>query len=281
MLLALDTSTNYASIALVKERRLLAELSWDCGRGHSQELFQNLRWLLARHHTSAGELSSVAVATGPGSFNGVRVALATGKSLSFALRVPLYATPTLDVIGWGATDSISLLSSDAGASGRVWALLEGGRGQLYAAQYPGVAARDEAWGPLDGYHVLTATELVDRILGEKEPERPVLFAGESRPETQVLLADMLSGRVRTYFAGSIPSRRASWLAELALAQASRGEVADVMALEPLYLRRPAITKSSKFALPEAFSRGGEPAGDNQRGGGDRRGDVACATSLSG
>jgi tRNA threonylcarbamoyladenosine biosynthesis protein TsaB len=249
MLLALDTSTNYASIALVKERKLLAEFSWDCGRGHSQELFQNIRWLMDSRNIRASELTGVAVATGPGSFNGVRVALAAGKSLSFALQLPLYATPTLDVIGWGAAASAPLLSSDAGADGTVWALLEGGRGQLYAAQYPGLAARDEIWGPLDGYHVLAATELAERVLSEHGPERPVLFAGESRPETQAVLEEMLSGQIRTVFAGSLPSRRASWLAELALAQANRGEVADIMALEPLYLRRPAITRSSKFALP--------------------------------
>jgi tRNA threonylcarbamoyladenosine biosynthesis protein TsaB len=248
MLLALDTSTNYASIALVKERKLLAELSWDCGRGHSRELFQNVRWLLASRNITAGELTAVAVATGPGSFNGVRVALATAKSLSFALQLPLYSAPTLDVIGWGAAGSASLLSSDANAAGTVWALLEGGRGQLYAAQYPGVSARDEIWGPLDGYHVLAATELAERITSENRPERPVLFAGESRPQTLAVLEEMLSGRIRAVFAASLPTRRASWLAELALAQADRGKVADIMALEPLYLRRPAITRSSKFAL---------------------------------
>jgi tRNA threonylcarbamoyladenosine biosynthesis protein TsaB len=248
MLLALDTSTNYASIALVKERKLLAELSWDCGRGHSQELFQNMRWLLASAHTSAGELSAIAVATGPGSFNGVRVALATGKSLSFALQVPLYAAPTLDVIGWGAAGSASLVSPDSDASGRVWALLEGGRGQLYAAQYPSMGARDEIWGPLDGYHVLGATELAETILSKRGHIQTVLFSGESQPETQAVLAELLSGQIRTLFTGSVSSRRASWLAELALAQATRGEAADKMALEPLYLRRPAITRSSKFAL---------------------------------
>jgi tRNA threonylcarbamoyladenosine biosynthesis protein TsaB len=250
MLLAFDTSTNYASIALVKEQKLLAELSWDCGRGHSQELFQNIRWLLASRHTSVGELGALAVATGPGSFNGVRVALAAAKSLSFALQLPLYASSTLDVIGWGAVPvSASIPSGDGDGVSRVWALLEGGRGQLYAAQYPGVASLDGIWGPLDGYHVLAASELAERIMSELGPERPVLFAGEARPETQAVLMELLPGRKRILFAGSLPSRRASWLAELALAQASRGEAADAMTLEPLYLRRPAITRSSKFALP--------------------------------
>ena len=71
----------------------------------------------------AARLDGMAVATGPGSFNGIRVALATAKSLALALDVPLYGVPTLDVAAWGCSD----------AEGPVWAILEAGRGQLYAA----------------------------------------------------------------------------------------------------------------------------------------------------
>ena len=111
MLLALDTSTSYASIALVHEGRLIAELSWDSGRSHSQELFEHIDWLLADRRVAVAELAAIAVATGPGSFNGVRVAVTAAKSLSFALGIPLYASPTLDVVGWGACTSLLVESA--------------------------------------------------------------------------------------------------------------------------------------------------------------------------
>ena len=74
MLLALDTSTNTASIALVRDERLAAELTWDVGQRHSAELLQRLDWLLETVGAKPADLTEIAVATGPGSFNGVRVA---------------------------------------------------------------------------------------------------------------------------------------------------------------------------------------------------------------
>jgi tRNA threonylcarbamoyladenosine biosynthesis protein TsaB len=284
MLLALDTSTSYASVALVRDGRLVAELSWDSGRSHSQELFEHLDWLLADRRVAIGDVTAVAVATGPGSFNGVRVAVTAAKSLSFARGVPLYASPTLDVVGWGASSSL-LDQSEAGLmsggdereiSGSIWAVLEAGRGQIYAAEYLATVEVDKIWKPLDGYHLLSPVELAERISATGS-ESPVLFCGESASNTQTQLSGTLGKRAR--FAHVLPSRRASWLAELALAQARRGEASDVMSLEPLYLRRPAITRSSKFALPSQAA-GGNRAGDSE-GTQEKRGSIACGTSLNG
>jgi tRNA threonylcarbamoyladenosine biosynthesis protein TsaB len=241
MLLALDTSTSFASIAVVNEQRLLAELNWFAGTRHSTDLFSRLDWLLASQSLTLSDLTSIAVATGPGSFNGLRVAVTTAKSLCFALGLPLYAGSTLDVIGW----SSNAASGYAGSYGATWALLDAGRGQIYAAVYrnPG---EDQPFAPVDGYHVLTAGELAERI--SAEPEQKALFCGEWTPATQATLTALL-GRGAS-FASLLPTRRASWLADLTLRQKRRGEApADIMSLEPLYLRRPAITRSSKFALP--------------------------------
>jgi len=295
VLLALDTSTSYASIALARDGRLVAELSWDAGRSHSQELFGHLHWLLADRRIAIGDLEAIAVATGPGSFNGVRVAVTTAKSLSFALGVPLYASPTLDVVGWGACTSLvaepvarrvstggvgpvdgQRETEAAARSGSVWAVLEAGRGQIYAAEYHGLVVVGEIWKPLDGYHLLSPLELAERIAATGS-ELPVLFCGEPASSTQAELARTLGQRAR--FAHLLPSRRASWLAELALAQASRGEASDIMSLEPQYLRRPAITTSTKFALPSQTA-GGNRAGDSE-GTQEKRGSIACATSLNG
>jgi tRNA threonylcarbamoyladenosine biosynthesis protein TsaB len=241
MLLALDTSTSFASIALVHEQRLLAELNWYAGARHSTDLFSRLDWLLASHTLAMSDLSSIAVATGPGSFNGLRVAVATAKSLCFALGLPLYSDSTLDVIGWGHTIS----SSYAGPLGAAWALLDAGRGQIYAAAYR-QSDEDQPFGPVDGYHVLTAGELAERI--GAEAEQMVYFGGEWSPATQATLTALLGKRA--IFASLLPTRRASWLADLALRQQKRGEApTDIMTLEPLYLRRPAITRSSKIAVP--------------------------------
>jgi hypothetical protein len=70
-----------------------------------------------------------------------------------------------------------------------------------------------------------------------------LVCGEWRPETRSALEAALGARVR--FAGSLGARRAIWLAALARDRRARGQADDPVALEPLYLRRPAITVSAR------------------------------------
>jgi tRNA threonylcarbamoyladenosine biosynthesis protein TsaB len=253
MLVALDTSTNYASIAVVRGEQLAAELTWDVGRRHSQELLGRLTWLLETCGAAPADLTTVAVARGPGSFNGVRVAVTVAKSLAFALGVPLYAFSTLDVIAWG--------HASAGASGLVVALLEAGRGEVYAARYVANAAPSSpprAQGgeegadlrPVGEPEVVTPESLAGAIQGA------ALVCGEWRPETRSALEAALGERVR--FAASLGGRRASWLAALSLAHRAHGQADDPAALEPLYLRRPAITVSARrTTLEEDPTRPGD------------------------
>src|SRR5690242_465532 len=250
MLLAFDTSTSVASVALVMDSpgtaddaRLMAELTWQVGQRHSTELLERLEWLLAASHLTMSDLTGVAVALGPGSFNGVRVALATAKSLAFARGVPLYGVPTLDIIAWGHR----LIG------GTICAILEAGRGQVYAAIYD-VAQSDAArWEPAAGYQVLTAAELAAQIHGE------AFFCGEMSPETRATLARALGSRYRA--ASLLDARRATWLAELALARSVAQRYDDPVALEPLYLRRPAITTSARRGLPTPDKGADEAAGN--------------------
>ena len=246
MLLALDTSTSFASIALVSDERLLASFDWYVGQRHSTELFTRLTWLLDSCGVAPDALERIAVATGPGSFNGLRVALATAKALAFALHRPLYAVPTLDVFAWGA----------AFAGQPVWALLEAGRGQLYAAAYPTPCTTPATWKPLDGYHVLTPVEVAARV------SEPVLFCGEWRDDTKITLERLLGARAR--FAPSLTSGRAARLATLAQGRVAAGLASDdPAALEPLYIRRPAITASAKAPI-----RLGDHAQRHQTNGGE-------------
>ncbi len=231
MLLALDTSTNTASIVLVRDERLVAELTWDVGQRHSAELLQRLDWLLQSTGARSAELTDIAVATGPGSFNGVRVALTVAKSLCFALGARLAAIPTLDVAAWGY----------ATAGDPVWALLDAGRGEVYAAEYPSPTSDPANWCAVDGYLVLTPQELARSITGR------AIFCGEWRAETEATLREELGDRAR--FASQLSTRRAVWLAELALARLRDGRVENPATIEPLYLRKPAITISKKAGIP--------------------------------
>ena len=248
LLLALDTSTRQASVALCDEERLYGETTWHVGNNHSVELLERAQRLLAESGLPMSALDGVAVAIGPGSFNGVRVAVATAKTLAFALRRPLVGISTLEA---GAAQYQQW-------SGLVCSLLEAGRSELYAACYLFDSQESDgilSYRPrhLGTYQLLAPREVAhyvqDQILPQLEPAGevraiPCLFCGEFSDRSRQELAAHMSGP--TFFAPAPWSvRRASILASLARPRLTENLLDDPLLLEPLYLRRPSITTSTR------------------------------------
>ena len=257
LLLALDTSTHQASVALCTEQVVLAEFTWQVGNNHSVELLERIQRLFAECGIAMSALDGIAVATGPGSFNGLRVALTTAKSLAFALRKPLVGISTLDVIAAG----------QYGWTGPICAVLEAGRSELYVACYAfeqGDDDENELTGArrlrrLSDYQILSPEE-VSALLQERMGEwlgvpgqrelPPVLLCGEISAASRDELNTHIQQKHR--FAGPITSsRHASVLALLAMQRMRDRQdgqdslVDDPLLLEPLYLRRPSITTSTR------------------------------------
>jgi tRNA threonylcarbamoyladenosine biosynthesis protein TsaB len=249
LLLALDTSTRQSSIALCSEDTLYGEYTWQIGNNHSVELPGNVQRLVAECRLTMQDIDALAVATGPGSFNGVRVAVATAKALAFALKKPLIGVSTLD----------SIAIQQQQWPGPVCAVLEAGRSELYAGCYRFEEARGSD-GNITyrmqqlGQYLLLAPQPLATTLQEQagawfgipgEPGLPpFLFCGEiSVAARQALLTQMQEG---AFFVSNLQStRRASCLAALALQRLHEGQQEDPLALEPLYLRRPSITTSTR------------------------------------
>ena len=97
MELAIDTSTDFAGIALSSEGDVITELTWHSPQNHTVELVPNIDKMLKQSNITPESLNAVFVAKGPGSFNGLRVAMSTAKGLAFSLNIPLIAISTLEV----------------------------------------------------------------------------------------------------------------------------------------------------------------------------------------
>lgn len=106
-LLSIDASTNHASVAVAQDNRVLALRS--CGEQKEHASF--LQPAIAEACKEAGigvkELQAVAVTTGPGSYTGLRVSLASAKGLCYALQVPLITAGTLEVMALAAQQHMS------------------------------------------------------------------------------------------------------------------------------------------------------------------------------
>jgi tRNA A37 threonylcarbamoyladenosine modification protein TsaB len=117
MLLGIDTSTHLASVALHDGTRLLSEHTWLAQQDHTRTLLPNIQRLFEDARVGMDAISGVAVALGPGSFNGLRVGLSTAKGLAVARQLPLVGAGTLEVL--------------AAEYGPENAVMNAGRGRVY------------------------------------------------------------------------------------------------------------------------------------------------------
>ncbi|MEK7807626.1 MAG: tRNA (adenosine(37)-N6)-threonylcarbamoyltransferase complex dimerization subunit type 1 TsaB, partial [Chloroflexota bacterium] len=101
--MAVDTATRSIGLALLDDQKLIAETMWHSENNHTVELAPNVEKLLKENHVAARNLKAIAVAIGPGSFNGVRVGLGFAKGLSLARDVSLIGVRTLDILVYGVT----------------------------------------------------------------------------------------------------------------------------------------------------------------------------------
>jgi len=98
LILSSDTSTAYYSVALTRDRHVLAEVSVEGGRKHSERLLETVDWLLRETGRELSDVDMLAVAHGPGSFTGLRVGVAAWKGLALGAGLPLVGVSTLDAM---------------------------------------------------------------------------------------------------------------------------------------------------------------------------------------
>lgn len=123
VLLALDTTGELGSIALVDERGIVEEVTLHSPEGFAHILFGQIDQLLVRHGFSLSNMDAFASASGPGSFTGVRVGLAAVKGLAEAAGRKVVAVSNLQALAWFGTRSLRATVLDAR------------RGQVYGAVY--------------------------------------------------------------------------------------------------------------------------------------------------
>ncbi len=222
MQLAIDTSTDMASLALVQDSEVLAELTWHCGQNHTTQLLPHLAHLLNQTKLNLQSTSCIIVARGPGSFNGLRVGISTAKGLAFSLGIPIVGISTLEVEAY----------QHAETGLPICPIFNAGRGEIATAIYQ---TKHNEWRQLATEHITTVEALCSQIT------KKTIFCGEFIPFIAAQLRKQLKQKA------VIPSpvtglRRAGFLAELGLKRLKAGDYDNPATLQPLYLRRPAITQ---------------------------------------
>jgi tRNA threonylcarbamoyl adenosine modification protein YeaZ len=220
--LAVDAATEHAGLAIVSSSGVIGESVWLTRHNQTVELTPRLKALLTDVCLSLDDIDVIGVCRGPGSYNGVRVGIATAKGLAYALDKPLVGVSTL-------TAEARRYPS---AQSDIWSVLPLGRDYAVAGftgDESGIHATvsDQALTAKD-----LATELPDGCLVVGElPERLLESLSVVRPDLRYSSSPRLS--------------RAVALGQIVLEEWRDGRLETAGSLQPLYLRRPQITPPRK------------------------------------
>jgi tRNA threonylcarbamoyladenosine biosynthesis protein TsaB len=215
MLLAIDTSTRNVGIAIYDGIQVISESTWASHDYHTVELSPAIVDMLTRARYDIHNLKLIAVATGPGSFTGLRIGMAVAKGLALACHLPIIGIPTLDIIAESQPVSLGITLA---------AVIQAGRGRLAVGRY---SAEDGYW------QLNPPIEVMDVLALSRQIHEPTLVCGELTGEQQHALARKYKNVILASPAHS--TRRPSLLAELAWKRWEVDDVDDPATLSPIYL----------------------------------------------
>ncbi|MBI5124196.1 MAG: tRNA (adenosine(37)-N6)-threonylcarbamoyltransferase complex dimerization subunit type 1 TsaB [Candidatus Omnitrophica bacterium] len=125
IILAIDTSTDYLSLAILKDGSVSAKFHKRAKMRHSILLVPTIQKLLKKARLKIKDIDCFAISAGPGSFTGLRIGVTVVKGMAYALKKPVVAVPTLDVIAENAK----------GHKGIICPVLDARKNKVYAAIY--------------------------------------------------------------------------------------------------------------------------------------------------
>lgn len=215
MLLGVDTSTQAVGIAIYDGSQILCEESWISRRYHTVELAKAVSENLSRAGLMVSDLEVLGVATGPGSFTGLRIGLALVKGIAFTHQLPVIGVPTLDITARAVPPMDQKLA----------AVLQAGRDRLAVGWYQAVDGRWVAKGKIEN---LTLDELITKV------DQPCILTGELSREIRQFLKNHKWIRP---VEPTLAMRSPKYLAELTWERWQAGDVDDVLGLKPYYLHK--------------------------------------------
>jgi len=245
-ILGIDTATTTASVALIDDDQLVAEKFYNkqsdvaenrtiAPKGnHAEIVLPLIQAVLDQAKFSLSDLTGIAVSIGPGSFTGLRIALATVKGIAYELGLPVVGVSTLHAQAARVTDTDDLIC----------ALLDARKQEVYAALFRrmnGTLTRLSADG------VMSVTNAIDLIQRARQNGSCTVIGDGAQAYKKILFQSI--GSLLRIAADGEYSTVAYRVAELAQARFAAAAGDDLGRLVPIYLRSSeAESKRNFFAL---------------------------------
>ena len=221
-LLVMDTSGPVCGTAVMDETRVYSEFTAQNRNTHSTSLMPMIEAALNAAGSSLKDLDAVAAVTGPGSFTGVRIGVATAKGLAHSAGLPCIPVDALEALAVSAGDF----------DGVVCPIQDARAGQVYGAVFRGNERLTGDTPVKLGDYLDTAEALGERFL----------FTGDGVPVHREAISARLGDRAvfTPVFRCFLRPSAAGWIA------ISRGKPTDYLGLQATYLRPPNAQKNKKL-----------------------------------
>lgn len=217
--LAVDTSSNVATVAVVEDGKLLGESVLNHGKTHSQKIMVMIQKLMEDLELSVNDIDVFAAANGPGSFTGLRIGVATIKALAHSVNKPVVGISTLAGLAYNLPHCEHIIVP----------IMDARRNQVYTASY--------IWDE-DGFKELSADEAIsiEECVDSCGEFLDTVFVGDGVYVHEEYIRERL-GENAHFTPPTALMQRASSIAMLALMKAKQGETQHYSELKPFYLRK--------------------------------------------
>jgi len=205
-ILAIDTSTDYLSLAISDGEKTIARYHRRTHRNHSRLIIPTISGLIKKARLKIHDIDVFAVSIGPGSFTGLRIGVVTVKALAYALGKPIVTVPTLDVIAQNAKSFRGLICP----------VIDARKSKVYGCLY---RSDGKSVKKISKYLLLPAEELLKMTASYDK----VLFLGDG--------VGLVGGeeKVKSWYP------KAGTVAGLALDRIKKKKFTSPEDLEPMYL----------------------------------------------
>jgi len=247
MLLAIESSTDWLSVALLVGEDVVVFEAHERSRQHASALLPSIDKVLSRAGRELDDIDAIGIATGPGSFTSLRVGLATVKGLALGREMMAVGVSTLEAMalsileGDSETGIAGSSPPDAESGASVVALLDARREEWYAGGW----SKPERPGGLPIPTLAEGLYGAGRLREDRDPASIVVSPDADAWRRGCQMAGAPAGRS---IDGSAARPRADWVGRLAARRLALGEGIAATQLEARYLRR-AEAEAKRLGVP--------------------------------
>lgn len=240
LILAVETSGRAGSVAIALGKKMLAETTFSGLMRHSSEIFPAIHGLLQAFSRKPKDIEHIYISVGPGSFTGLRIAVALARTIHLANAAKIVAVDTMDVIAANATDYIEQKNT---AIEKIATILDAKRRQFFIAVYERTrpkrpATNEGIWKRILPDSLMTASQFIDTFAGKAEP---IWLLGEGL----LYYEDAFKAESIHFLDKNYWNPTAAKVHSIGWQMALQKKFADPLTLQPAYLRRPEIGTKRK------------------------------------